>query len=440
MNEKEISEIRRRFQPEKSNITLVNGCYVNAQGEIVSQFGQSLNMTSQEEAESILSVLKRSLSGTLGKQLNDIVFETSQVVDSDEHRLLMALRDSGLKDEGVANAFYQRVIECLEMEGPYLILLAYDKYDVPYRLKDGAPNPDGSSEVYSYIVCAICPMKETKPALRYDLPDSVICNREADWLVGPPEVGFLFPAFDDRTANIYSALYYTKNITEDHPEFVEGLFRVEPPMPAGVQQETFRELLTEALAEECSFDVVQEVQGRLGEMVEEHKASKSPEPLSISKTTLLGVLEATGVAPEKTAAFEEKFEEAFGTGAVNPRNLVNTKEFVVKTPSVTIKAAPECAGLIEPRRINGRQYILVQVDGEVEFNGVTVCFDPPEEAPPLGPLPDQPAPAEESGPLPQDEVSQSDENGPLPQGGDSLPEQPEEGADSQSDEKGDEEA
>lgn len=182
MNEKEISEIRRRFQPEKSNITLVNGCYVNAQGEIVSQFGQSLNMTSQEEAESILSVLKRSLSGTLGKQLNDIVFETSQVVDSDEHRLLMALRDSGLKDEGVANAFYQRVIECLEMEGPYLILLAYDKYDVPYRLKDGAPNPDGSSEVYSYIVCAICPMKETKPALRYDLPDSVICNREADWL------------------------------------------------------------------------------------------------------------------------------------------------------------------------------------------------------------------------------------------------------------------
>ena len=151
-------------------------------------------------------------------------------------------------------------------------------------------------------------------------------------------------------------------------------------------------------------------------------------------------LEATGVAPEKTAAFEEKFEEAFGAGAVNPRNLVNTKEFVVKTPSVTIKAAPECAGLIEPRRINGRQYILVQVDGEVEFNGVTVCFDPPEEAPPLGPLPDRPAPAEESGPLPQDEVSQSDENGPLPQGGDSLPEQPEEGADNQSDEKGDEEA
>lgn len=409
MNEKEISEIRRRFQPEKSNITFVNGCYVNGQGEIVSQFGQSLNMASQEEAESILSVLKRSLSGTLGKQLNDIVFETSQVVDSDEHRLLMALRDCGLKDEGIVNAFYQRVIECLALDSPYLILLAHDKYDVPYRLKDGAPNPDGSSEVYSYIVCAVCPMKETKPALRYDLPDSVICNRDVEWLVAPPELGFLFPAFDDRCANIYSALYYTKNITEDHPEFVEGVFRVEPPMPAGVQQETFREILTEALAEECSFDVIQEVQGRLGEMVEEHKASKSPEPLSISKGTLLGVLEATGVAPEKTAVFEERFEEAFGGGAVNPRNLVNTKEFVVKTPSVTIKAAPECAGLIEPRVINGRQYILVQVDGEVEFNGVSVRFDQPEEA---SPLPAQPLAGLTPADGPQGpEEAQPDENG-----------------------------
>ena len=157
MNEKEVAEIRRRFQPEKSAINSVTGCYVNAQGEVVSRFSQSLASAPQEEVESVLSVLKRSLSGSLGKQLNDIVFETSQVVDSDEHRLLMALRDSGLKDEGIVDAFCQRVIESLDAEGPYLILLAYDKYDVPYRMKDGAPNPDGSSEVYSYCVCAVCP-------------------------------------------------------------------------------------------------------------------------------------------------------------------------------------------------------------------------------------------------------------------------------------------
>ncbi|WP_322174597.1 DUF4317 domain-containing protein [Acutalibacter caecimuris] len=377
MNEKEIAEIRRRFQPEKSNITAINGCYVNAQGEIISRFAQSLAAAPQEETESILAVLKRALSGTLGKQLNDIIFETSQVADSDEHRMLMALRDSALKDEGVVQAFYQRVIESLEMEGPYLILLASDKYDVPYRSKDGAPNPDGSSEVYSYILCGICPVKETKPALRYDVPDSVICNRDMDWLIAPPELGFLFPAFDDRCANLYSALYYTKKTGENHPEFVEGLFCTEPPMPADLQQETFREILTDALGEACSFEVVQEVQGRLGEIVEEHKASKSPEPLAVSRNTMRKVLDACGVEEEKAQAFEEKYEEAFGGGAVNPRNLVDTKSFVVKTPSVTIKAEPACGDLVETRVIDGRKYILVRVDGDVEFNGVTVQFEEP---------------------------------------------------------------
>ena len=155
MNEKEIAEIRRRFNPERSNITAIHGCYVSGQREIVSRFGQSLASAAQEETESILSVLKRSLSGTLGRQLNDIVFDTRQVVDSEEHRLLMALRDSGLKDEGLTEAFYQRVIESLTMEGPYLILLAHDKYDVPYKAWDGAPIPEGSCDVFTYVLCSI---------------------------------------------------------------------------------------------------------------------------------------------------------------------------------------------------------------------------------------------------------------------------------------------
>lgn len=380
MNEKEIAEIRRRFQPQHSNIKQVHGCYVNSHGEVISQFTQSLATASEEEVENILSILKKALSGSLGKQLNDVVFDTQQVVDSDEHRMLMALRDSKLEDEGLVDAFYQRVIETLQMEEPYLILLAHDAYDVPYRAKDGAPNPDGSCEVYSYVLCGVCPMKETKPALRYDLPDSVICNRGVDWLISPPELGFLFPAFDDRSANIYNALYYTRKTAENHPEFVTGIFKTEPPMPADLQQETFREILSDALEEDCSYEVLQGVTEILGGMVEEHKASKSPEPLAVSKGALRKVLETCGVPEEKAESFEEKYEEAFGGGALNPKNLVNTREFVVRTENVTIKTTPDCGDLVETRLIDGRKYILVRVEGGVEVNGVRVTFPRPEEA------------------------------------------------------------
>ena len=379
MNEKEIAEIRRRFNPERSNITAIHGCYVSGQREIVSRFGQSLASAAQEETESILSVLKRSLSGTLGRQLNDIVFDTRQVVDSEEHRLLMALRDSGLKDEGLTEAFYQRVIESLTMEGPYLILLAHDKYDVPYKARDGAPNPDGSCDVFTYVLCSICPVKETKPALRYDVPESVICSRDVDWLISPPELGFMFPAFDDRAANIYNALYYTRKTDDNHPEFIEGFFKVEPSMPADMQHETFKEVLAESLEEECSYNVVQELQGRLTELVEEHKASKNPEPLTVSKNTLGRMLEACGVAPEKTEAFREKFDEAFDGGALSPGNLISTKEMVIEAPNVTIKVDPEYGDLIETRTIDGRRYIMVRVEGDIEFNGLNVQFESPEQ-------------------------------------------------------------
>ena len=372
MNEKEIGEIRRRFNPEKTSITQVRGCYVSAKGEITSQFGQSLASTPQEEVENLLSTLKRTLSGSLGKNLTDIVFTTQQVADSDEHRLLMALRETELKDEEVTTAFYEKITSSLALDTPYMILLAYDKYDIPYRAKDGGMLPDGSNDVYAYILCSICPIKETKPVLSYNVPDNVFENRGVERLVSPPELGFLFPAFDDRCANLYSALYYSKRAEENHPEFIDSVFRVEPPMPAAVQQETFRTLLAESLGDQCSYDVVQGVTDRLREMVDNHKARKDPEPLVVSKRVLSEVLRDCEVEEEKISAFAQQYEEEFGEQAVSPKNLIDQKETQVRTPNILIKVEADFAHLVETRLIDGKKYILIRAEDGVEVNGVAV--------------------------------------------------------------------
>ena len=122
MNEKEVAELRRRFKPEKSNITHIRGCYVNEQRQIISQFNQSLGMMTQEESEKFLGILKRTLSGGLGKNLLELTFSNQQVIDSEEHKLLMALRDSSLKDEEAVEAFFQKAIQSVDLEGNYLIL------------------------------------------------------------------------------------------------------------------------------------------------------------------------------------------------------------------------------------------------------------------------------------------------------------------------------
>lgn len=372
MNEKEIAEVRRRFRPDKSNITRVRGCYVNDKREIVTELNQSLALMPQEESEELLTILKKTLSGTLEKNLINIEFATKQVLEGEEHQLLMALKDSALEDDAAVREFYNRVIQSLNMEGHYLILLACDKYDVPYYTKDGEKQDD-SSEVYSYFLCSICPVKPTKPALGYYVSENTFRNITADWVVSAPELGFLFPAFDDRSANIYNALYYSRNIAENHEEFVDTVFKSEIPMPAAAQKETFQSILSDTVAEDCSLDVVQAVHEQLSEMIEEHKANKEADPLVISKETVKGVLESCGIPEARVTAFEEKYDTEFGADTeISPRNLIDTKQFEIHTPNVTIRVNPERSDLVETRIINGVKYILIRADEGVEVNGVNI--------------------------------------------------------------------
>ena len=375
MNEKEVAEIRRRFRTEHNSITSIRGCCVNQEGEIISQFNQSMGLMSQDDAEMFLATVRRTLAGTLGKNLRDIAFTTQQVMDSQEHKLLMALREKEPSEEALT-AFYKRVIETVYFESSYLILLVRDAYDVPTRGKDGVDLEDSSEETFSYLLCSICPMKLTKPALSYHAEKNEFNHLGVDWAVSPPELGFMFPAFDDRSANIYGALYYTKNSGENYPSFVNTLFNAPLPMAADLQKETFESLLGETLAEECSYQVVQGVQDQLCQMLQEHKESKEPQPLTISKATVGQILAAKGVSPQKAQAFESRFAETFGPEAsISPQNVVDTKAMAVCTPDVTIKVSPDRGDLLETRTIDGVKYILIRAGEGVEVNGVNIHIE-----------------------------------------------------------------
>jgi len=373
MNQKEISELKRRFRPDKNAIGRVYGCYVNSGSkEVISYIDESLGMMILEEAEKYLGLLKKTFSGTLGKNLIDIVFSTQQVADSDEHRLLMALRDSGLKDGEVRQEFYRKVIDNLDMgDGNYLILLAHDTYDVPYRGKDDTEQVGASDTVFSYIVCCVCPVKDGKLELGYCAGENEFHNCAPSQVVSPPELGFLFPAFDDRAANIYNALAYARKPDELHQEFLDAIFHTEPPMSPGEQREAFQSALTGALERACSLEVVQAIHEQLAQRIEQHRESKDPEPLSITAQEIGGILRDCGVAEEQIAAFCDQCGRQFGeNAALNPANLIDSKRFEVKTADAAISLDPERSYLVETRIIDGKKYLLIPAGEGVEVNGM----------------------------------------------------------------------
>lgn len=374
MNLKEVSELRRRFRPEKSAISRVYGCYVNSNKEIVSDLDESLGRMPQEEAEKYLTLLKKTLSGKLGKNLIDIVFSTQQVADSEEHRLLSALRGSALKDGQARQALYRKIIESLDMgESNYLVLLAHDAYDVPRRGKDDEVQADASDEVFSYIICAICPVKDGKIELGYFPGDNEFHNSVATQIVSAPELGFLFPAFDARAANIYNALFYARKADEIHQEFIDAVFHMEAPMSAAEQKEAFQGALTEALENECSLEVAQAIHDQLAGKIEAHKESKDPETFTLTPGEIGGILQDCGVSEAGVAAFRKNCAERFGEGAVlSPANLIDAGRFEVKTAQATIAVDPACSYLVETRIIDGRKYVLIPAE-DVEVNGLAVA-------------------------------------------------------------------
>lgn len=373
MNEREVSELRRRFRADKTNITKICGCYVSDKGEILSQFTTSISLMLDDEKEKLLAVLKKALSGGLGKNLVDISFPTRQVLEGEEHRLLQTLRTSQLEDQEAAERFYQKVIPTLSMETNYLILLAYDAYDVPFRGRDGSRFDEGADQVFSYIICAICPVKLSKSGLSFHMQEQEFHNSKTDWIVAAPELGFLFPAFDDRSTNLYGALSYTRNISDNHPEFIETVFGAEAPMAAGLQKESFQSILGSTLEEESSVEVVQSVHAQLSDLIQEHKESRDKEPLYLSKPELNHVLKSSGVSEEKIKAFDQSFDETFGELAdLSPKNLVDTNKFHLNTPDVKIQVAPEKRDLVEARILGGVKYILIRAEEGVEVNGISV--------------------------------------------------------------------
>ena len=381
MNTKEIGEIRRRQRRDRSNMTHIHGCYVSDKKEIISQFSTSTGMMSENEAEKYFALLRRTLGGTLGKNLLEITFRTAQVADSTEHKRLMALRGPGLANEENRLSFYQQVMENLTLEGSYLILLGTDSYDVPFKSRDGETQSDNSDETYTYVLCAICPVKQTKAVLHYDPSSKAFQDGNMVNAVAAPELGFLFPAFDGRATNIYNALYFNRSPKDNHESFVTAIFNTPVAKPAQEQKESFESLLSDALETECSMDVVQSVHDQICQQVQLHKESKVPEALTVTKEEFTDLLEGCGVSQEKVAKFSVDFEQTFGLdAAVYPGNIIDTKKIEIKTPDVSIKVATDRGDLIQTRVIGGVKYILIQADENVEVNGVNIHIGEPEPA------------------------------------------------------------
>lgn len=371
MNKKEIAEIKKQFTQERCAITRICGCYVDGEKNKKTELKEAFLSLPEEEMFKYFAIFRKALSGTVGKNLLTMEFPLASEEAGGTQDFLMQLRASSLKDENLLEEFYDKIIENYYSVENYLILLIHAVYDIPGKSSDGEEMFDASDEVYDHILCCICPVTLSKPGLSYDEESNAFHTRICDRVVNMPDIGFLFPAFHDRSTDVHSLLYYAAKPEELRMEFVEPVLGCNLPLSAGDQKETFQTIVEETLGDACDYEVVKNIHEKLNGMIEEKK--DEPDPVVLDRAEVKRLLEYSGVEEEKLSSFEEKYEEAAGTDTCFvASNVANTRQFEIKTPDVVVKVSPDRMDLVETKVINGRKCLVISLDNSVEVNGITV--------------------------------------------------------------------
>ncbi len=411
MNKKEVMEIKRRFKKEGCTFTRMCGCYVDAEKNKVVNFGQTFLNLEEEEFFKYLEIAKKVLSGNIGNNLLTLDIPLEEERAGGRQQFLMGLRESRLKNDELTERFYDMVIDSYDYAGNYLILLFHDAYDVMTKTTDNN-RLDESEEVYEYLLCAICPVSLSKPGLGYRADENRIGPRIRDWVVGVPDTGFLFPAFNDRTTDIHSLLFYTRDTKEPHSEFMESGLGCGARRTATEQKNLFSHIVKHALGNdgESSEEALFELQQKMSDYIEEQEVFVDEETGVILEGEELSRLIAdTRISDDAASSIKEAYDRSFNDQLPEVAHLIDTKSLEegtrireqqqlrqqveelkeqvakhtapdeedgfddgIKTYDVILRVKPEKVPQIKSQTIDGRKCLVIPLDDNehAAVNGV----------------------------------------------------------------------
>ncbi|ENZ00247.1 hypothetical protein HMPREF1092_02762 [Clostridium thermobutyricum] len=329
MRKKDILELKKRFKKDQCTFSKMCGCYVNGEKNIILKFRETFLNLDEDEYFKYLEIAKKVLSGTIDNNILELKFPLNEDLINERQISLMKLKNSQLKDDNLLDNFYNIIINNYDYTGNFLILLFHDAYDVITKTRDNL-KIDESEEVYEYVLCAICPVSLSGPGLRYFEEENKIKARIRDWVVDPPTNGFVFPAFIDRSADVNSVMYYTKNAKDTHPELMENVLGCYSKQTVTIQKETFQSIIKDTFsADEKKADkIFSEIQENLNNMVDEYNAiydDTDCEPISLTKDDVQNLLIESGVPEEITTKIEKSYVENFGNDLPLAENLIDAK-------------------------------------------------------------------------------------------------------------------
>ena len=196
INREDMLELTRRMTPSRTCFDRIAGAYINDMGEIEDTFNIHFGKLSGSEKARNLKLAKTIPFSKTNEQLKEYSFSDKVKGKDSIWLLLQAIQKCGLKNDALMEILYEQLADAYPVDHDVAIYVFHGVYDIPVKAKDGESLWE-SEEVYDFIICTISPLMD-------------------EYQPGDPVVGFLYPAFSDRSPDPQRIDIY--HADSEHPE------------------------------------------------------------------------------------------------------------------------------------------------------------------------------------------------------------------------------
>ncbi len=380
MNKKELAEIKRSFSEGCGFFTLNRVLYAYCDAEKNIRYTESKGYAIMPEDESavVAETLKKALSGSLGKNLNEYRFPNESYEEGGAQNILYAAVKGKLEDEEANKAFIDRIVENTDYSGAYTIISGHCTYSILIKDKNDELIGEGDSE-YNFIITALCPVNTGDDGLFFDETQELISKKSNTEMIiaRAPQDGFFYPIFSDRSPDVNSVMYYTRSPKKPNLSIIEDVLDCEFSFTPEGEKERFRAVLTDVCREELDFTVITRVNDSIKEVIDQNK--NETEPPVIDSSRMRTILSDAGVSDDKLQALDAVYKATVGEGALKASNLVENKT-VLSVPEITVNISKDGTDKVRTSVIQGKKCLIIDLeDPSVLVNGIETSFETAEK-------------------------------------------------------------
>ncbi len=380
MNKKELAEIKRSFAEGCGFFTLnrVLYAYVDAEKNVKYSDTKNYAMMPEDECAVVMETLKKTFSGSLGKNLTEYAFPNESYEEGGAQNQLYTFVKGRLEDEDSNKAFIDRVVENTDYQSAYAVIVGHCTYSILVKDKNDESLGDGDSD-YNFITAAICPVNTGDDGLFFDSAENSITKKSNTEMIiaRAPQDGFFYPIFSDRSPDVNRVMYYTRSPKKPNLSIVEDVLDCKFEFTPDGEKERFRAVMTDVCRDELDYTVITRVNDIIKDVIDQNKNETEPPVIDCSR--MRTILSDAGVSDEKLTALDAVYKATVGDAALTASNLVENKT-ILSVPEITVNISKDATDKVRTSVIQGRKCLIIDLDDpSVTINGIETTIETSEK-------------------------------------------------------------